>query len=158
MSSVNLWDSSITCRWRWKNNTSSDRFPPNHSFRFFCMMCTHILTLSAICSFNTSMGTANSPSPFSELRNALGSGAWEKGLEKSINKLHTMYSSKLSSKIAGGVRNLLLILLLVKVDSVSHGVCDSYVISDCRGPFLGMASCCGNPLRWLLQWIQSTNI
>ncbi len=56
-----------------------------------------------------------------------------------------MYSSKPSSKIAGGIRNLLLILFLVKVDSVSHGVCDSYVISDAGGRFLGMASCCGNP-------------
>ncbi len=125
--------------------------------RFICM-CTHILTLSAICSFNTSMGTTNSPSPFSELRKALESGAWEKGLEKSIHKLHTLHSSKWSRKMAGGVRNLFLIVFLVKVDSVSHGVSDSYVIADCRGAFLGMASCCGNPLWWLLQWSQSTNI
>ncbi len=157
MSSVNLWDSSITCRWRWKNKTNSERVPPNHSFRFV-RMCTHILTLSTICSFNTSMGTTNSPSPFSELRKALESGAWEKGLEKSIHKLHTLHSSKRSRKMAGGVRNLFLIVFLVKVDSVSHGVSDSYVIADCRGAFLGMASCCGNPLRWLLQWSQSTNI
>lgn len=121
-------------------------------------MCTHILTLSAICSFNTSMGTANNPSPFSEFRKALGSGTWTKGLEKSINKVHTLYYSKLSSKITGGVQNLLLILFLVKVDSVSHWVCDSYVISDCWGPFLDMASCCAIPLRWLLQCGQSTNI